>query len=138
MTEIAYLPPVIRNFGKKYGEIFKIPSESETGLSGRFVLSGLENSIRIWALGGSITHDRVCRDLNVEGRILGGGSLFVNKDVTSLKVIGQSGTFGSLPNSLLINYFKHFGYKIEADMVMGDRFKLQWSQESESFITVGL
>ena len=120
---LSYAPPVIKNFGENYGEIFKIGARAVAPMDewndrhkGRFLFSALENTIRAWALGGAITHDQVLGSLNVEGLILGGGYISVNEDLTSLAVRGYS-SFGSLPNSILVGYFRCFDDGISANMV---------------------
>ncbi len=122
--DLLYAPPMIKNFGENYGEIFKSglqvvspQDEWNDKHNGRFLLSALENTIRVWALGCAFTHDQVLGRLNVEGLILGGGQISVNENLTSLDVTEYSGDFGSLPNSILVDYFTCFGYDIRANMV---------------------
>jgi len=122
--DLLYAPPIIKNFGENYGEIFRSGArvvapmdEWNAKHKGRFLLSALENIIRVWALGCAFTHDQVLGRLNVEGLILGGGQISVNENLTSLAVEGYSGDFGSLPNSILVDYFRRFGYGISANMV---------------------
>ena len=123
MSNTKYAPPVLKNFGENYGEIFKSGllhisplDEWEDKHTGKFLLSALEDIIRVWALGGAFTHSQVYDKLNVEGIILGGGGISVNDEGKPTAIDSRSLDFGSLPNKVLEDYFSHFGYKVKTDM----------------------
>ncbi|MBU1202048.1 MAG: hypothetical protein KJ583_03395 [Nanoarchaeota archaeon] len=116
---LNYATPVIRNFGQDYkGVDYFLTQQDEwsTKHTGKFVLSALENTIQVWALGNAYTHGQVCGKCKVEGLILGGGDISVNDERDSIGVSGRSMDFRSLPNRVLEEYFSSFGYKIKAQM----------------------
>lgn len=120
---IEYLPPVFRNFGADYpGRGYFITEQSEwmAKHSGMFVMSALEDSVRVWALADAFTHDQVIGKCNAEGRILGGGDIGYSEEQNRVGLSGGSMDFGSLPNSVLTSvltdYFQHFQYSVGANM----------------------
>lgn len=118
-AKIKYAPPLIKNFGKDYEGFGYFPTPQEEWKakhSGKFVLSALEDTIKVWALGRAYTHSQVCGECNVEGRVLGGGDISVNDEGNPTSVYSRSTDFGSLPNNVLEEYFLSFGYRVKAQM----------------------
>ena len=135
VREIKYAPPVLKNFGEEYqGSNHFLTKEDEWRAKheGKFLLSALEDTIKVWALGGSYEHTQVYGGCNVEGDIvLGGGNISVyNEEKNSFRVYSRSYDFGSLPNKVLEDYFSSFGYSVKADMVKGIKDSAcQWFRE---------
>lgn len=115
---LNYLPPILKNFGKDFdGYISSSKSvQWQRTHHGLFVLSALENTIQVGAVAAACTHNSVCNECDLQGRMLGGGCIDVNDEKTNFGLYGCSGTFGSLPNKVLIAYFSSFDYGVEAKM----------------------
>ncbi len=88
----------------------------ESKTQGKFVLSALEDTIKVWALANAFTHSQVLSECKVQGYILGGGDIGISDDRKKVGVSSESYDFGSLPNIVLTYYFQHFGYEVHADM----------------------
>ena len=85
--------------------------------NGKFVLSALEDTVRVWALAGAFTHDQVISECKTKGRILGGGDIGYSEKEKRVGLSAGSGDYGSLPDIVLTDYFQHFGYQVHADMI---------------------
>ena len=119
---IEYDAPVFKNFGKDYQgreHFFTKQDEWKAKHMGKFVMSTLEDRVRVWALADAYTHSQVigaCKVQGYGGQILGGGSIVYSEEPKSISVSGRSGDFGGLPNIVLTDYFRYFWYSIDVHM----------------------
>jgi hypothetical protein len=140
---IKYDPPVLKNFGEDYKETVLDGVGSplhkwKVKHQGQFVLSALEDTITVWALGGDLSDHSYVRDkYKVNGRVLGGGTINVDDKGNSVHVSGGSRKFGSLPNKVLEKYFLSFGYRIKTEMLEGEDIQFstrKWFKEHGIYI----
>jgi len=116
---IKYLEPVFKNFGGDYqgSEHFLTKQhEWKAKHTGKFIMSALEDTVRVWAFANAFTHDQVIGQCKAKGRILGGGDIGYSKEQNRVGCSNSSMDFGSLPNVVLIDYFQYFGYSVGTKM----------------------
>ena len=118
--QIKYIPPVLKGFGEEYtGGVVQFTEQDKWRdmYQGAFVVCAVDDAIRVYALVRGASHLDVHAKLNAEGRILAGGQIGYHPERNQGGVSGRSYHFGSLPNKVLEDYFRSFGFNIRADMV---------------------
>ncbi len=116
---IKYAQPELKNFGNEYqgrAHFSTRLDEYRAKYTGLFVMCALNDIVRVYALSNAFNHNQVCGECKTEGQVLGGGNISFNPERKSVGVSGRSMDFGSLPNMVLEDYFKFFGYDVEARM----------------------
>ena len=120
LGQIKYVPPVLKGFGEEYtGGVVQFTEQDKWRdmYQGAFVVCAVDDAIRVYALVRGASHLDVHAKLNAEGRILAGGQIGYHPKRNQGGVSGSSYHFGSLPNKVLEDYFRSFGFNIRADMV---------------------
>jgi len=117
---LKYAPPVIEHSLEPSMDPLCPEDGWDDTHAGKFLLTYLDDTIRLWATVGAWTHNEVCdiidkyekeKGIRAYHFILGGGSISLNDKDNPTSVEGYSGDYGGLPNRVLKEYFAHFGYK---------------------------
>ena len=112
--KLKFAKPRLENFS--YSHNSKENDESH----GLFVLSGLEDAIKLWALSKIKSHKELIEYFRVNGQILGGGKIAVGHHLNPVLLYSYSQDHGALPNNVLRNYFHHHGHTPKIQMIEGE------------------
>jgi len=127
--KLKFAKPRLENFS------YSTNSENNDESHGLFILSGLEDAIKLWALSKIKSHKDLIEYFKVNGEILGGGKIAVDHHLHPVLLYSYSEDHGALPNNVLRNYFYHHGYAPRIQMIESEVKKetVNWLRKSRLY-----